>query len=187
MEFVKKIKANPHVQSHKEAHQYKYVNNITQFSQYKETVLRVISVVQYIWTHPITLPISNLSWVNEPQLVPNSNDSHLKGWNTYRTSGELLNRRATHTHTAAMATIDSIAGLYAKDLLPTEVLQDNLWSQSLQCFWTLLTSVFPISKVVVDDSSCFWFALKLVRLLGISTTTWAPPCLLLIFLCTKWM
>jgi hypothetical protein len=58
------------------------------------------------------------------QLVPYSNDSHLKGWNIYRTSGELLNRRATQTQTAAMATIDSIAGLYAKDF-PTAVLHDN--------------------------------------------------------------
>ncbi|MCH88438.1 hypothetical protein A2U01_0009327, partial [Trifolium medium] len=47
--------------------------------------------------------------VNLSQLVPYSNDSHLKGRNIYRTSGELLNRRATQTQTAAMATIDSIA------------------------------------------------------------------------------
>jgi hypothetical protein len=49
----------------------------------------------------------------------------------YRTSGELLNKRATQTQTAAMATMESIAGLYTVDL-PTAVLQEILVLQSLQ-------------------------------------------------------
>lgn len=115
---------------------------------------------------------------------PYFNSSHLKGWKEQNTSGELLKSSAVHTQTAAIATSETIAGLYIFTD-PLCLAYPSFCSHCLHCL-SHPVILLSLSKAAYFTVFCF-LQLSDTVVPGMSTTTWPFPDLLLSFLWTRWM